>query len=174
MISWPVLLLINIYLYYIQEILKKSNGKINTRDVIKYFRQRTAFLKGKKPHYLQSCCATVYYFETTSSVSCHVIDEPKLSLLLDSGEALPEVLAIQLYIGGWELKGSGLFEHEWTLKKSSNASSNGNGGVQSHVNEIAVLPDLLHVRSLALGSGPGHAKKAKLKILEFQGASCYV
>lgn len=90
------------------EIMKKKDGRLCYQEVIKSFRSRTSILnenKGVGP------VATVWYVESTAAVKSNLVNEKELLQLFESEQALNNVLAIQVYLSGSSLKGSGVFEH---------------------------------------------------------------
>ncbi len=61
--------------------------------------------------------ASVYFMDTSISLSVRTVDETELlALLQDPINAA--IVAVQVCMGGWPLKGSGVFEHRISMKTS--------------------------------------------------------
>jgi hypothetical protein len=94
------------------EIMKKKDGRLCSQEVVKSFKSRTSILnENKGGAFSVGPVATVWYVESTAAVKSNVVNEKELLLLFESKQALNNVLAIQVYLSGSSMKGSGVFEH---------------------------------------------------------------
>lgn len=94
------------------EIMKKKPSRLlSVMHVVNAFKKVFHTFSGRKPPDLKTKVALVWYAGTSSSPSLasYLVDEMELTSLLSSTAA--EVLAIQAYIGGYAVKGNGVFEH---------------------------------------------------------------
>jgi hypothetical protein len=94
--------------------MKKTADKLESpHEIVKQFKQRVKTLRGHKSHFVRSKLATVYYLESNASLASSLMDEQEVYGLLSAPRS--EVLALQVYIGGWPFKGSGVFEQRAIL-----------------------------------------------------------
>jgi hypothetical protein len=94
------------------EIMKKKDGRLCYQEVVKSFKSRTSILNENKGGVFSAGpVATVWYVESTAAVKSNVVNEKELLQLFESKQALNNVLAIQVYLSGLSMKGSGVFEH---------------------------------------------------------------
>jgi hypothetical protein len=73
-------------------------------------------LKGFKQPQLISKIATVWYIQSNHSISSYIVDDIELRRILEN--KLIEIIAVQVYIGGWPVKGNGLFEHRMWIESN--------------------------------------------------------
>ena len=98
------------------EVLKKKTEKLNNYDILKSLKSRAHGMKGKKEYaVLKPPIATVWYVAVDApnghqTIRCQSVNEQELSKLLEQSY-LPNILAIQVYLNGWPLRASGIFEH---------------------------------------------------------------
>jgi hypothetical protein len=96
--------------------MKKNSERLDSAgEIIKQFKNRIKALRGHRSHHLRFKIATAYYLESNASLTSSLLDEQEIHNLLHV--ARPEVLALQVYIGGWPFKGSGIFEQRAVLSK---------------------------------------------------------
>lgn len=132
------------------EIMKKKDGRLCYQEVIKSFRSRTSILnenKGVGP------VATVWYVESTAAVKSNIVNEKELLQLFESKQALNNVLAIQVYLSGSSLKGSGVFEHR--------ILANQDGKRQHQTTEFAIQVGGNHITTFSEGIQRGAVTEAQ-------------
>eukprot|EP01031_Cornospumella_fuschlensis_P043947 gene43947-53731_t len=92
------------------EVLKKKTEKLSSpAGVVNAFKKLVHTYGGLKPLEVKSKIAAVWYFNTEQGLSSYLVDEFELVNFLNS--TAYEIIAIQAYIGGYSVKGSGIFEH---------------------------------------------------------------
>ena len=89
--------------------MKRKDENLNTQEIVRMFKSKSTGGAGVKDHRLKSKIATVWFVNTKNQIQGYLVDDLQLRSVLS--ETLLEVLAVQLYIGGHALKGSGIFEH---------------------------------------------------------------
>ena len=101
-------------------MLRKNVTRLNPREIVRTFKARSKTLRGCKPKQFQNKIATIYFYESVKKLSHQLLDEEELLQIMLSGadtlEPIVEIAAIQLYIGGNQLNGSGLFKYNATTK----------------------------------------------------------
>jgi hypothetical protein len=136
------------------EIMKKKDGRLCYQEVVKSFKTRTSILNENKGGVFSvGPVATVWYVESTSAVKSNVVNEKELLRLFESKQALNNVLAIQVYLSGTSLKGSGVFEHR--------ILSNQEGKRQHQTTEFASQVDGTHVTTFSEGISRGAVTEAQ-------------
>jgi hypothetical protein len=78
--------------------------------------------------------ATIWYHrdkDNSDEIFSKLVTEEELTIILRTS-AFHDIVAIQLYIGGWPLKGSGIFEHHVHVRS--------NGSLTHETYELACLP----------------------------------
>ena len=105
----------------LQEILKKQETKLTPELIVKIFKSRCRLLKGCKPYHLRAYVANIWYFsqemDQDDIMFSRLVDEEELAHIL-SHHLYADIAAIQLFVGGWPYKGSGVFEHRVTSRPS--------------------------------------------------------
>jgi hypothetical protein len=125
------------------EIMKKKSEKLNSMEIIKSMKSRAHTLSCDK-HALRSSIATIWNFDTSNNtIFSYVVDEIGLVNLFEDKFSLDKVLAIQVYLNGWPLKGSGVFEHRITMDSE--------GRRQYETTEFVNPPDDAHVTTYSKG-----------------------
>jgi hypothetical protein len=125
------------------EIMKKKSEKLNSVEIIKSMKSRAHTLSCDK-HALRSSIATVWNLDTSNNtIFSYVVDEIGLVNLFEDNFSLDKVLAIQVYLNGWPLKGSGVFEHRITMDSE--------GRRQYETTEFVNPPDDAHVTTYSKG-----------------------
>ncbi len=103
------------------EILKKQETKLSAELIVKVFKSRCKLMKGCKPYHMKPYMANIWYYSTeadlTENIYSRLVDEDELTHIL-ANHLYADIAAIQLYIGGWPMKGSGVFEHQVKLRPS--------------------------------------------------------
>lgn len=102
---------------------------------MKSFRARTRVLRGCKSHSMKQYMANVWYHadrDHSDEIHSRLVTEEELSEILLGRGHFHDIVSIQLYIGGWPLKGSGVFEHKLTAKLG--------GGFNHETFELGCLP----------------------------------
>lgn len=124
-------------------IMKKKSEKLNFIEIIKSMKSRAHTLSCDK-HALRSNIATIWNLDTSNNtIFSYVVDEIGLVDLLEDNFSLDKVLAIQVYLNGWPLKGSGVFEHRITMDSE--------GRRQYETTEFINPPDDAHVTTYSNG-----------------------
>ena len=104
------------------EVLKRKGDRLVPSEIVKSFKAKTRSLRGFKEVASRSMIATVWYMTSKTGMASYLVDEVQLmSLLLE--KSVLEVLAIQVFMGGWPVKASGIFEHRYWLRKNSSTAS---------------------------------------------------
>jgi hypothetical protein len=125
------------------DIMKKKSEKLNSMEIIKSLKSRAHSLSCDK-HALRSIVATVWYLDTSNNtILSYVVDEFGLVNLFEDKYSSDKVLAIQVYLNGWPLKGSGVFEHRITMDSE--------GRRQYETTEFVNPPDDSHVTTYSTG-----------------------
>jgi hypothetical protein len=125
------------------DIMKKKSENLNSMEIIKSLKSRAHTLSCDK-HAMRSTVATVWYLDTSNNtILSYVVDEFGLVNLFEDKYSLDKVLAIQVYLNGWPLKGSGVFEHRITM--------DGEGRRQYETTEFVNPPDDSHVTTYSTG-----------------------
>eukprot|EP01041_Mallomonas_annulata_P013621 gene13621-28921_t len=108
------------------EVLKKKHENITTSQIIKSFKKRLTVkgqTKHKIPTDMQIKIAKIIYKSEHDNhlikITHKLVDERELTNILRSRAHLQDVLAIQLYMSPWPLKGCGLFEHVFNRNEHS-------------------------------------------------------
>ena len=104
------------------EILKKKADKFTpsssssysqtVASIVDYFKKKSNQFKGYKSHDLRPKIAIVWFVRVNKVLSSYLVNDRELGSILSS--ELKEVIAIQTYMGGFALKGNGIFVHKIT------------------------------------------------------------
>jgi len=99
------------------EVLKKKADRLKSLpDILKAIKMRTKALKGCKNGQFKSKIATIWYMERNDRVTSFVVDEMELHTIANS-KYVNSLISLQVCMGGYPLKGNGMFEHRmWTQK----------------------------------------------------------
>ena len=95
-------------------VVKKRDENITPNEVLRVFKQRAKTMNGSKHHSLINKIALVWYVDSRNNIQSHLLDDVQLKSFLEDN--IYECLAVQLYIGGFPLKGSGVFQHRFWLR----------------------------------------------------------
>ena len=91
--------------------MKKRDENITTTEVLRVFKQKSKAMKGSKHYSLINKIALVWYVDARNNMQSHLLDDVQLRSFMEDN--IYECLAVQLYIGGFPLKGSGVFQHRF-------------------------------------------------------------
>lgn len=95
--------------------MKKSGNQWNIDDIKHVFKKRFTTLRGKRSGEYRSKFAVIWYVDAPQKITHRVVDEEEFDYLLQNRFFTQYIAAVQLYFGGYPLKGSGWFEHRvWT------------------------------------------------------------
>lgn len=98
--------------------MKKNSSRLLTPDeIIKGFKAKGKLVKGYKDNYYRPKIATIWYLLTNRTITSYLVDELELYSILTNN--MFEVLAIQLFVGGYYCKGNGIFEHKMKSDKNN-------------------------------------------------------
>ena len=100
-------------------VVKKRDQNITTAEVLRVFKQKSKVMKGSKHHSLINKIALVWYVDARNNMQSHLLDDVQLRSFMEDN--IYECLAVQLYIGGFPLKGSGVFQHRFWLRVDNSA-----------------------------------------------------
>ena len=140
------------------EILKKKTEKLNSYDILKSLKLRAHGMKGKKEYaVLKPPIATVWYVAVDApnghqSIRCQSVNEQELSKLLEQSY-LPNILAIQVYLNGWPLRASGIFEHRVSVVEDYTAHDGETPKRQHETFEFLQPPDDMNLSIYSTGEG---------------------
>jgi hypothetical protein len=100
--------------------MKKRTERLSSaKSIVDAFSARSKALKGQKDHSLRHKIAVVWYVQSSYAISSYLVDEVELSTILQSH--LIEIIAIQVFMGGYPFNGNGFFEHNMWLDRFSEA-----------------------------------------------------
>ena len=101
------------------EIMRKKAERLqHISDIVTSFKAKSHAFKGYKTTDLRTKIGIVWFLRSESDLSSYLVDEMELGRILNS--SLPEIVAIQVYIGGYYAKGNGIFAHKvWRLRNGS-------------------------------------------------------
>ena len=98
-------------------MLKKRPERLNSyKSIVDAFISRSKALKGHKEPAVKSKIAVVWYVQSNQTISSYLVDSMELQTILRS--ELVEVVAIQVFMGGYTFNGNGIFEHNMWLDRS--------------------------------------------------------
>ena len=106
----------------LKEILKKRSEKLTAAAIISTFKKRYRALKGSKAYDMHSKLATLLYSGGSQTILTKLVNEVELKSILNSHYNMQGILAIQLYIGLWPVKGCGMFEHHYSMHEDREIS----------------------------------------------------
>jgi len=118
------------------EVMKRKDENLNTQEIVRMFKSKSTGGAGVKDHRLKSKIATVWFVNTKNQIQGYLVDDLQLRSVLS--ETLSEVLAVQLYIGGHNLKGSGIFEHRLFVRNSGATVHKTHELVSMHGNDLNI------------------------------------
>jgi hypothetical protein len=97
-----------------QEVLKKKECKVTAGEIVSALKKRAGKLRGKKLiHNERSKFASVWYRTQQGTMVYRLLDEAELFFLLGDRTYTQFISAIQVFFGGYPLKGCGIFEHHY-------------------------------------------------------------
>jgi hypothetical protein len=105
------------------EIMKKKPEKLENPhfpSIVSSFKRKSQLFRGYKSKELKNKIAIVWFVRTNKTLSSYLVSEKELLSILNS--ELREILAIQVYVGGFSLKGNGIFLHR-IIRDSKDSSS---------------------------------------------------
>ncbi len=82
-------------------VMKRKDENINTQEIVRMFKAKSSSGVGVKDHRLKTKIATIWYVNQRNQIQGYLVDDLQLRGILE--DTLPEVLAVQLYIGGHKL-----------------------------------------------------------------------
>eukprot|EP00981_Chlorochromonas_danica_P002647 scaffold521_cov177-Ochromonas_danica.AAC.1 len=88
---------------------KKSSRLLSVMHIVNNLKKAFHNFAGHKAPEVKTKIALVWYVNASHSLASYLVDEVELSALLT--QPVNEIIAIQAYIGGYPVKGSGIFEH---------------------------------------------------------------
>lgn len=100
------------------EIMKRKGDKLMPSEIIRTFKSKSRSLRGFKDQSSKQCVATIWYMTSKSTMSSFLVDDVQLASILHEQIVL-EILAIQVFMGGWPVKASGILEHHFWVRKNS-------------------------------------------------------
>lgn len=109
--STVIIIVIVDYGGFYQLIMKRSGAQWNIDDIKHMFKKRFIALRGKRTGEYRSKFAVIWYVDAPQKMTYRVVDEEELDYLLQNRFFTQYIAAVQLYFGGYPLKGSGWFEH---------------------------------------------------------------
>jgi hypothetical protein len=93
------------------EILRKRPEKLDSiKSILEAFKKKSQSFRGYKATELKSKIALVWFVKSDKTLSSFLASEKELGSILQS--ELHEVLAIQVFMGGFAFKGNGIFYHK--------------------------------------------------------------
>ena len=99
--------------------MKKRTERLDSeKRIVEAFYARSKSLKGHKEHHIKSKIAVVWYIQSSSVMSSYLVDEIELLSILRN--RLLEIIAIQVFMGGYSYNGNGIFEHNMWLDRYVN------------------------------------------------------
>ena len=93
--------------------MKRKNERLTVSQIVKSFKKRFTVLKGNRSYNMHLKIANIYFADGAHSISTKLVSELELTSILHSRVKMQGILAIQLYLGLWPLKGCGVFEHHY-------------------------------------------------------------
>ena len=133
------------------EVLKRKDENLNPFEILRVFKQKSKFGKGLKDHTLKTKIATVWFVNSKNSIQSYLVDDLQLKSILDecyNTDGVDEILAVQVYIGGYRMKGSGVFEHRYYMRKNNQVAYQTNELVSVLGNDVTTYSsnaDRLHI-----------------------------
>ena len=103
------------------EVLKKKNNRLVPSDIVKTMKSRSKAIRGKKRYDLLEKIAIVWFFDFHRNIRSKLVDDLELQSILKTA-CFVDILAIQLYTGGYSMKGMGVFEHIVSFQTSGDYS----------------------------------------------------
>ena len=100
------------------EVMKKKGDKLIPSEIVRSFKNKSRSLRGFKDQNSKLCIATVWYMTSKTTMSSFLVDEVQLDSILGEKSVI-EILAVQVFMGGWPVKASGIFEHHFWLRRNS-------------------------------------------------------
>jgi hypothetical protein len=95
--------------------MKRNGSQWNIDDIKCVFKKRFSMLRGKRAGEYRSKFAVIWFVDAPQKITYRVVDEEEFDYLLQNRYFAQYIAAVQLYFGGYPLKGSGWFEHRvWT------------------------------------------------------------
>eukprot|EP01035_Chromulina_nebulosa_P027782 gene27782-36582_t len=100
------------------EVLKKRPERLNSyKSIVDAFTSRSKALKGHKEPAVKSKIAVIWYVQSNQTMSSYLVDSMELQTILRS--ELVEIVAIQVFMGGYTFNGNGIFEHNMWLDRKN-------------------------------------------------------
>ena len=99
-----------------QEVMKKRPERLNScKSIIDAFASRSKALKAHKEPAVKAKIAIIWYIQSNNIMSSYMVDQIELQSILRS--ELVEIVAIQVFAGGYTFNGNGIFEHNMWLDR---------------------------------------------------------
>ena len=97
-------------------MLKKRPERLNShKSIVDAFTSRSKALKGHKESAVKAKIAIIWYVQSNNIMSSYLVDQIELQAILRS--ELVEIVAIQVFAGGFTFNGNGIFEHKMWLDR---------------------------------------------------------
>ncbi len=120
-------------------VMKRNDSNLNHFEILRVFKSKAKLSKGRRDHRSYGKIAIVWFVNHRNAVQSYFVDDLQLRSILE--EAVFEILAIQLHIGGYPVKGSGVFEHRYYVRKDGRPIFNTNELVHPSTNEVSIYQD---------------------------------
>jgi hypothetical protein len=99
------------------EVMKKKSDRLESKKgIVESFKKKSQAFRGYKSVELRSKTAIVWFVRSDNSFCSFLVDEKELGSILHS--ELKEIVAIQVFMGGFVFKGNGVFYHKVTRLSS--------------------------------------------------------
>lgn len=96
--------------------MKKRTERLSSdKLIVEAFASRSKALKGQKESTVRTKIAVVWYIQSSRAISSYLVDETELYSILRN--KLTEIVAIQVFMGGYSYNGNGIFEHTMWLDR---------------------------------------------------------
>jgi hypothetical protein len=93
------------------EVMKKKSDRLDSKKgIVESFKKKSQAFRGYKSVELRSKIAIVWFVRSDKSFCSFLVDEKELGSILHS--ELEEIVAIQVFMGGFVFKGNGVFYHK--------------------------------------------------------------
>lgn len=163
------------------EIMRKKGERLqNVSEIVASFKHKSHAFKGYKESELRTKIAIVWFLRSERELSSYLVDEVELGRILSSH--LPEIIATQVYIGGYHAKGNGIFAHKvWRLRSGQmkhQTYENIDSAIESNLSQFSAYSkqlvvqdfqaDILRSFAQTISRHIEHAASANLEFLHFQ------
>ena len=98
------------------QVMRKRTDRLNnTADMIKQFTVRGRTIRGMKAGPVKNKIATVFFVDSDGHFCSRLVSEGEMGTVL-ANKSNEEIIALQVFIGGWPVNGNGFFEHRYALR----------------------------------------------------------